>query len=189
MTVTTVEGLCNQVLDIIGYKGRRIGSIWDGTEAAKAALENYSQTRDELLNLLNPYWAQRQAVLTLLNPAPVAYPITGWTAALPPLDYAFEYVYPTDCIQPQYILPTPLFRPIWRPRFISFDIFSRLTAGVQTRTIVTNCPNAILVYTGRITDPNLWQDDFTVKFLSALSEKMKAKLGVAPVEQHPNNPS
>jgi hypothetical protein len=59
---------------------------------------------------------------------------------------------------------------------------------MDLRSIVTNAPNAILVYTGQVNDPNLWQEDFTLKFITAMAEKFRAKLG-APVERHPDNPS
>lgn len=184
MSTLTVEGLCNQALDMIGFKGRRIGSMYDGTPAARVALEVYSFTRDQLLNLEVPYWAQRSTQLTLVATAPDNY--SGeWTPALPPLDYKYSYIFPNDCVQPLLILVTPVFRPIWRPRFIPFDVFS---VSPDTRYIVTNAPNAVLVYTGQVNDPNLWQEDFTMKVIAALAQKFQAKLG-AVIERNPNNPS
>lgn len=184
MSTLTVEGLCNQALDIIGFKGRRIGSMYDGTPAARVALENYGFTRDQLLNLDMPYWAQRNVVLTLVSTAPDNYTVE-WAPPLPPIDYKYSYAYPDDCVQPLFIISTPVFRPIWKPKFIPFDVFS---ATPDSRFIVTNAKDAILVYTGRVDDPNLWQEDFTLKLISALAEKFRAKLG-EPVERNPNNPS
>jgi hypothetical protein len=44
----TVENICNQALDVIGY-ARHIGNIYEGSKAARVALDLYVQTRDEVL--------------------------------------------------------------------------------------------------------------------------------------------
>jgi hypothetical protein len=184
MSTLTVEGLCNQALDMIGFKGRRIGSIYDGTPAARVALEAYSFTRDQLLNLEMPYWAQRMTPLTLIDAAADDYEGLPWTPSTPPLDYKYSYDFPDDCVQPLLIMVTPVLRPIWKPKYIPFDVYS---PSPTTRWIVTNAPNAMLVYTGQVNDPNLWQEDFTLKLVTALAQKFQAKLGAARVEQHPDD--
>jgi hypothetical protein len=185
MSTLSVENLCNQALDMIGFKGRRIGSIYDGTLAARVALETYAFTRDQLLTIEMPYWAQRMVALTLMMTAPDDFADGQWTPAIPPLDYKYSYVFPGDCVQPLYIMVTPVFRPIWKPKYIPFDVYS---PSPTTRFLVTNAPDALLVYTGQVNDPNLWQEDFTLKVVTALAQKFHVKLGAA-VEHNPDNPN
>jgi hypothetical protein len=65
----TIEGICNQALDVIGYT-RHIGNIYEGTKAARIALNLWKQTRDALLSSIAPDWAKIDAPLTLLKSAP-----------------------------------------------------------------------------------------------------------------------
>jgi hypothetical protein len=49
----SIEGICNQALDLIGEK-RHIGNIYEGSSVARVALNAWGQTRDDLLQQMHP---------------------------------------------------------------------------------------------------------------------------------------
>ena len=65
----SIESIVNQALDRIGYK-RHIGNIWDGTVAARVALDAWAETRDALLVRTKPEWARDDIALEVLKSAP-----------------------------------------------------------------------------------------------------------------------
>ena len=67
---TSVESLVNQALRRASYK-IEIGSIYEGTTAARAALTLYGQTRDDLIRMKDWDFARQDATLVLLKTAPV----------------------------------------------------------------------------------------------------------------------
>jgi hypothetical protein len=174
----TIEAICNQALDIIGYP-RHIGNIYEGTKASREMLNAWVETRDALIEKLAPDWARRDVILTLMKSAPnivngSANYTTGWNDTYPPLPWLYEYQYPTDCLVPLQIKEAPLFLPIWRPRFNTM----RLTYEVSgmKRTILSNVPGAILIYVATVSDPDDWQKDFTELMIMALAKKVEAGL-------------
>src|ERR1700677_309918 len=99
--VTSPEDLINITLARIGYKGR-IGSIWEGSVAAKKVLDIYSQTRDELLRAYDWGFAERNVDLAVLKQAPPGgyFPPNTWNpTTYPALPWAFSYTYPSDCLK------------------------------------------------------------------------------------------
>ena len=91
----------NLALTRIGYK-LRIGNIYDGSEAAQAALNIYSQTRDDMLRDGNWQFNQRNVAPTPIRWAPTGgyWPGAGWDAATnPPLPWLYAYAYPDDCLK------------------------------------------------------------------------------------------
>ncbi len=173
--IYTVELVANMALDEIGYP-RRIGSIYEGSEASRIALDLWAQTRDTLLRQGAPDWATAEAILTQLKAAPgiingsAVYPDTGWTSASPDPPWLYEYQCPADCVEPMQVRRRPLFLPEWRPRNIPW----RQKPG--TRTILCNEANALLVYTKQVLDPNDWQVDFVMTFVAAMAKQMEARL-------------
>lgn len=175
-----VETLINQALDAIGYK-RHIGNIYEGTPAARCALDVYAQTRDTLLQTLQPDWAQFDATLAVLKQAPniVNYSAnydSGWNSSFPPIPWLYEYTYPDDCIQPLQIKNQVFFVPVWRPRAQPW----RLNFDGDVRTILSNTPNAVLIYVRRVTNPDDWQNDFIQLFIGALAKQMQPALMEMP---------
>src|SRR4051812_5306740 len=80
----TVEAIVNQALDLIGYK-RHVGSVWDGSPAARVALNAYAETRDEVL-ALRP-WPFARARIDL-SP----------DAAVPHAPWSYRFTRPTEAI-------------------------------------------------------------------------------------------
>lgn len=175
-----IETLVNEALDAIGFK-RHIGNIYEGTPAARIALDVFAQTRDEMLQALQPDWSQFDAPLALLKSAPniVRYSANyadGWLPIYPPIPWLYEYQYPDDCIQPLQIKPQVFFAPVWRPRAQTW----RLNFDGAQRTLLSSTPNAILIYVRRVTDPANWQNDFIGLFIAALAKRMQPQLSETP---------
>lgn len=176
----SIESVCNQALDLVGYK-RHIGNIWEGTVAARIALDCWAETRDAALHNAQPQWARRDAAMTLLKSAPAGgYVDVTWNATYPTLPWLYEYQAPDDCIVPLQVKPRPLTLPVWRPRY---EIF-RTQTNASGYTILTDVTEAILTYIWRVTDPDLWHEDFTEMVIRALAQKFSTALAVRPPERN-----
>lgn len=172
------EDLVNASLVRIGWKNQ-IGSIWEGSEASTLALTVYAQTRDATLRSSDWGFAQRNVSLTLLKSAPVGgyIPPNAWNpAAYPPLNWAYEYGYPDDCLKVRSIRPTPFFIPNFDPTPIEFAIDNDSAYNPARRVILSNLASAVCVYTGRVTAPDTWSVDFTEVLIEALGERLAPAL-------------
>ena len=176
----------NASLVRIGYK-LRLGSLYDGSMAARRALDIYAQTRDEMLRQNDWQFAERNLQLTLLKQAPATGYALGWTTAYPPLPWIFEYEYPTDCLKVRSVKSAPAFVPNFDPQPNIFGLENDNSYTPAAKVILCNVPNAILVYTGQVTDPTTWEADFSESLCAALGRRLApvlvgldaAKLGAA----------
>lgn len=173
----TIEGVCNQALDLIGYK-RHITSVWDGSKAARIALNTWSETRDALLATQQPRWAKRDTVLVLLRQAPSDFG-AGWSTAVPDIPWLYEYDTPEDCLVPLTIKAVPMILPVWRPRPVSFR--AKRNSVDQKYTILTNQADAILTCIYSVRDPDLWEPEFTEMVIRGLAQKFNVGLGERPM--------
>lgn len=178
----TIENICNIALDHIGYK-RHIGSIMEGSEASRIALNLWGQARDSLLFDMEPHWARKDAVLTLLKSAPnitgpfANYDVAPWSDAYPPVPWLYEYTLPADNIKPLSIKQTPFIGPQFRPRA---NPFQHHVASTTAETLVCNITPVILTYIYKVVNPDQWQQDFQDKMILALAEQFKIELGKMP---------
>jgi hypothetical protein len=157
----TVETICNQALDIIGYS-RHIGSIYEGSKAARIALDIYVQTRDEVLASQPWYFARSE--LTLVA--------TGTTPAGP---WPFEFTYPANAIRLWFVKPSVIPADPVPVRWLeSYDI----SLGGTKRSILTTFSPAVGVFTQRVSDPASFPPEFVFTLVVALSKKMRAPLGM-----------
>ena len=180
-SVSSPQDLCNIALVRMGWKGPRIASLFDGSDAAKKFLDLYAQTRDELLrnDIYDWGFAERNVSMTLLKSAPVAgyFPPNTWNPATnPPPGYLFEYAYPADCIKVRAVKPVPLFNINWDPQPSVFSVDNDNAFTPPQRVILCNVPNAVLVYTGQITDPQTWDTGFTAALATKLERYVAAAL-------------
>lgn len=170
--------VCNYALAKIGYK-LRLGSLFDGTLAAKKSLDIYGQTRDALLSEVDWDFAERTASGVLLKQAPASYITNPWTSAYPPLPWQFEYAYPTDAVKIRSVKYPPISIPNFDPRYNRFsednDTGPQTVVGYvpPVKVILTNVSNAIIVYTGQVTAPDQW----TAAFLDAFADRLGKALG------------
>lgn len=173
----TIENICNQALDVIGYP-RKIGNIYEGTKAARAFLNTWVETRDALLDKVQPDWAKTDTTLTLLKLAPgiingsANYGLAGWNTSYPQIPWLYEYQYPANCITPLQVKSPLGVLPIWRPRARPF----RENFSASGRTILTNEPAAILIYIAVVSDPDAWHNEFTEMMIMALAKKVEAEV-------------
>lgn len=110
----------------------------------------------------------------------------------PPRPWLYEYAYPQDCIKARFILPywnsvytgvpmttAPAVIPsLWEGPPVKFQVATDIINGSTVRVILTDMPQAIMVYTRRLLDdPDLWDPHFLaaatgtlgVYFVNALS--------------------
>ena len=166
------EDIINIALVRIGYK-RRIGSIFDGSLASKAALDIYAQTRDASLRDFDWGFASRNAPMALLKTAQIGgYPPTApWTNAFPVLPFIYEYAYPDDCLKVRSIRSSPTFIPVFDPKPVVYQIDNDNSLEPPAKVILCNVADAILVYTGQVTDPALWESDFIEALAASLARR------------------
>lgn len=174
-SVTNPADLANLALTRMGYR-LRVGSLFDGSTAAKTLLDVYAQTRDELLRDSDWDFAEGNIALTLLKSSPVGgyIPPTVWDPATnPPLPWRFEYSYPDDCIKVRSVKQTPLFVPNFDPQPTLFSLVNDKAYAPARRVIVTNVPDAICCYTRQVVDPATWD----VGFVQSLAIEIGKSVG------------
>jgi len=161
----SVENLVNMALDAIGYP-LHVGYIYEGSPAARVALEVYGQTRDELLVVGDWPFAQRQVA---------AAAVAGQT---PPTPWANEYQYPTDCLRLLYVRPGPLTGGTRNndPQPVLFTVWNDNRVATPVEAILSDQSSAVLMYVGRVTDPGTWQPNFIKAFVAALAQKFAVML-------------
>jgi len=171
----TIESVVNQALDRIGYK-RHIGSIWDGSTAARVALNAWAETRDALLVRTKPEWARDDVPLEVLKRAPPYYDEqTPWDPVLhPDLPWLYEYAQPDNCLVPLALKPRPHTLPVWRPRAMRFRV---KTGADQTYVLLGNDPAPILTCIVHTHNPDIWYEDFTELMIITLAKKFEVALG------------
>ena len=165
----------NIALTRVGYKGRRVGNLYDGSAAAIVALDIYGQTRDAMQRDNDYGFCERNISLTLLKQAPAGgyFPPTAWSGATnPPPPWLFSYAYPSDALKIRAIKRQPAFIPNYDPRYNRYSIDNDIGFSPPVKVILTDIPNAIIVYTGQITDPNEWDDGFLEVFADALGKAL-----------------
>lgn len=180
--INSPEDVVNAALRALGWP-RPIGDIYEGSPAARAALERYSQARDELLRGTFPSFARRAGIaLTLLKSAPGGgySPAAPWTTANPPWPWLYEYAYPADCIEIRALLPLPQALPVLDPRPARWRIDDDESASPAQKVILADVPNAQAVYCARVTNPARWDAGFTGEFIAAMAAHLARALGADP---------
>lgn len=176
--ITTPADVINLSLQRIGYPGR-IANLYDGSVAAKDALDIYSQTRDDMLRDGDWPFASRSIEAVLLKSAPAGgyIPPNGWNpASHPPQPWRFEYEYPDDCLKVRACKPTAYFLPNFAPKPYLFAIANDANYTPKRRVVLSNVADALMVYTGQITDPSNWPPDFIEEFAAALGQRLAPSL-------------
>lgn len=178
-SISSPADAANNALVRMGFR-LRVGSLLDGSDHASTILQVYGQTRDELLASFDYDFAERTAPLTLLKSAPLAgyFPPTVWNPATnPPLGFLYEYAWPASALKLRNIKYTPLWAVNWDPQPTRWTEYNDNYITPAQRTIVTNVPDAIAVFTGRVVDPTTW----SVTFADALAARLSVLLGPALV--------
>jgi len=148
--------ICNLALLRLGTRST-IASLGEGSAEANACALIYPTIRDALLTQYRWGFATRRAALADLG--------------APPTPWLFRYAYPTDCL-----LARAIDRPDAALPPIPFEVAGDQDQGGNAiRVILTDQPQAVLLYSARITQPGL----FNPAFVEALSWMVAAELAVA----------
>lgn len=175
--ISSPSDVVNVALRRIGYKDR-VAWLYDGSKAANVALDIYSQTRDALLRDGDWPFAMRSANGTLLKAAPVGgyIPPTTWSTAYPPPGWLYEYQWPNDCLKVRSVKPLQLFGINFDPKPYLFSVSNDNGYTPPQRVILSNVANPIIVYTGQVTDPTTWPQDFIEDLAAELGRRLAPQL-------------
>lgn len=199
MDVVTVN---NIALAEVGNR-TSINSLDDNTPAANVASLFYSPKTKALLRAANWDFARKQVTLTLFK----SVTVNGVASSNPPPSpFQYSYIYPADCLKARFIVPSPQNVPAGVPLTtgvstlslpqstvtkIPFVVGSDISDGQPIKTIMTNLPNAQLVYTQDLSlVPDMWDDLFLTAetamlaayFINALARnqaQMNAQIAIA----------
>ena len=176
-SLSSPTDICNDALRRIGWK-MRIGSLYDGSEAAKICLDIYGQTRDQLISDGNFDFEERSVVLTLLKQAPPGgyFPPTVWTPIYPALPWGFEYSLPSDFLKVRSVRFQPTFNYNVDPQFNHYSLDNDNGLVPPQRVLLCNVPSAILSYAAQVSDPSAWDIAFTESFAAALGRRLAPAL-------------
>lgn len=186
-SVSSPADVANLSLARIGWKGKRIGSLLEGSMASKLILDVFSQTRDAILETTDWDFAERNVDMTLLKQAPPGgyIPPNVWNPTqYPALPWLYSYAYSqTDIIKVRAIRNQPIFVMDFDPQPIPFQVANDNTYMPAQKVILCNVPSAILVYTGQITDFTVWETDAIEALAAALARRIAPSLANMDAEK------
>lgn len=185
LVLTSPEDVINDALVRIGRK-QRIGSIQEGSESAKVALDIYGQTRDEMLRDGDWGFVERNITIAATKQAPTGgYATQDWDPSTnPPIPWWFQYTYPSDCLKVRSIKVQPIFLPNFDPQPIAFKIANDNGYSPARKVILCNVgPSALMVYAAQIIDPSTWEASFTEALCAALARRLAPALANLQTEQ------
>lgn len=170
------------------------------TEARQCNLI-YADTRDEVLSMAFWNFARKTDSGALIKSAPgtpsnTDAPNATWSAIYPAPPWLFEYTYPSDCLQVRFLQPQPQmgYAGTVPMQSAELGLYSAPVLGEQfppipficgidqndndedINVVLTNQYQAILVYTRRVTDTNIFSSQFTQALVSALAAKLAQQL-------------
>jgi len=171
--MATIVRVCNLALAHVG--AYPIQALTDATKEAQKCSLFFGNARDEVLRAFPWNWSTKRVDLALLTST-----YAGWT---------YAYAYPTDCLRAREIYdPTgarisdyalsqseQLDRAQSSNSKIEFEVASDSTG--DARVILCEVTNAKLIYTARITNPNMYD----TMFIRSLALRLAVDL-VAPLK-------
>ena len=164
--------LCNLALSMAGTRST-IANLSEGSTESNACALWLTPALTATLRGAHWNFARKQINLALLADASV-------TGQVVPAPWAYEYAYPADCLLARAVMPvyqsTPGLIPggLTTPEFVGqpvrFVVSSDVnTSGTAIAVILTNQPQATLVYTADVTVINLFDSEFDVAFATTLA--------------------
>lgn len=168
--------ICNLALSNIGARAS-IASLSEQSAEAKECARRYDACLEAVLQAAFWNFARKQVNGVLLKDGTIA----GNTVPVP---WLYEYEYPADAIQVRYVMPiysqgatisggATVAVPPMQTRPVRFVVSSDLdTTGNDIKCILTNQPNAVIVYTKKITNPALYDAQFVECFAGYLGAKI-----------------
>lgn len=157
-SVSTPAQVFNLALVVSGVP-YEVGSLYDGSEAAKTGLRIYAQVRDATLRSRVWPFARKTATLSLSGQA-APYP---WT---------YSYTYPADCIAIRNVNSAAVQPDINDPVPTTWTIADDSTVG---KVVLSNIQTASAVYTAQVTNPSQWDSLFVETMVLALAKAIANK--------------
>jgi hypothetical protein len=150
--------ICNIALSHI--RGKSINALNESSIEAQQCSLHYLRLRDIVLRGVNWQFAKRTVVAQLLSDSP--------------LEWTYAYNYPNDCLKIRKVTGdfygddtvngvasrariSQIQRQLEDP---PFALENMSISGTDTKVIGTDLPEARLIYTRKVTDPNLFDSDF-----------------------------
>jgi hypothetical protein len=174
---TSDVAICNLALDAAHCRSS-ISAIGENSAEGQACARHYEQAKEAVLRAAHWNFARKQVTLALLKDATLTPPQSV------PQPWMYEYAYPSDCVLAYAVLPqmaNPQGSAIdagWQPPQPQMPMARFIVAqdadvtGNAIPVILTNVPQAQLVYTVRVTNPNL----FDPMFVDALTYYLASRL-------------
>lgn len=187
--------LINRSLSSIGTR-TTISSINEQSNEANAAAVWYDASRRSLLRMAPWNCAQNYNTMTLLKAAPGTPENPGlnapttWNKSIPPPPWAFEYIYPADCLRPLWVVPqfatgfasggVPITTAVtggtpsyWNGPPVRFKVaIDQDSFGNDMRVILTNQDQAILAYIKDVQNSQIFDSQFVEAFVAILAARM-----------------
>jgi hypothetical protein len=172
--------IANMALGLCGARSVITAFTEPNPEAAQCSIW-YDKDRLFILRAHRWNFARKQDTMTLLATAPGVGNQPQTNLPWPFMPWAYSYEYPADCVQFQLILPIyngTNWQGYMAPNSqspVRFKVSSTLNASNQTiRAIFTNQNPAIGAWTQDITNPDLFDSQFT----EALAYRLAASLAI-----------
>ena len=202
--MTSVVDIANRALSSIGTRSQ-IASLTEDSNEARSCRLLLEPLRDEILRMAPWNCAFNYNNLALICSAPGTpeNPTAGlnvWTKGIPAPPWSYEYAYPADCLKPCWIVPqfttgftsgVPITTAVtggapafWNGPPVRFKIAidqigpggKPSPEGTDQRVILTNQEQAILAYVKRVTNPDVWDDQFQQALVAALASRLTISL-------------
>ena len=161
MTGTTVAAVVNTALELIGDQ-KQITALNDGSTAANLATVIYAPVVQMLLRELDPDFARYTHTLSL---SAAGTPIPPW---------AYEYLYPADCLRLRQVRPAVGAYNINDPQPVRSAVAFDIIAATNTKVILSNQVSALAVYTSLTPTEAQWD----AVFAEAVSRRLANPLAM-----------
>lgn len=160
--MTTQVAVVNYALELVATQSR-ITAINDGSAEANAAAVVYAPIVQLLLRELNPDFARTTNTLSL-------------SAAVTPMPpWAYEYLYPSDCVWLRQIRPAVGSYNVNDPQPVRSAVAFDVISAVNTKVILANLASAQAVYTSSTPTEAQWD----ASFAEAVSRRLANPLAMA----------
>jgi hypothetical protein len=166
--------ICNMALGEINARNT-IAVIGEASKEGRQCAIYYAPCRDAVLQSIRWNFARKQIALALLADVGAGQAV--------PVPWLYKYAYPSDCIQGRYIIPTFDAIPgsvagqpsatVYMGPPVKFVVSNEKdSTGAQIKVILTNQTQAQFVYTLQVTDPELFDAQFTEALVMTLAAKL-----------------
>jgi hypothetical protein len=172
--------ICNRALSEIGARAVIQDLATDTSSAAMNCRLHYQPLRQQLIRAAPWAFCRKTISMTLLGSLTDTPPGS-------PYPWQSKYAYPSDCLKVRYILPPPppvdtISPVVGEPLFYSpwcgprrdwrFLIANDDTTGLDTKVILSNVCQALLVYNKDVVSPDAWDAQFQDALVAALASKI-----------------